>query len=283
MNLDKNLLPDNQINDNYFSTMYCIVPFNNYIFASSSTKKVKISIINAMKTFLKQLTALILTVAWSSSLTAAIPVLNDAGSSAGQNELVRAKLIDGVWMPVVDLPEVEISASRIEATFVKGQIKGNELVAQVNLPEVVIEARSIRLLSTGSDIISDNNLPVIEITASFPEDLLKEAEQSENGLIAVIRLPEIVIEGSRETDTIKLIPDFAGILDALSKENEFLESSETIGSFKPVMHENILMTAKRCIREEGEKLICDVSMMVTSRSEASGLKEKIFRLVLNYH
>lgn len=236
-----------------------------------------------MKTFIKQLTALILTVAWSSSLTAAIPVLNDAGSSAGQNELVRAKLIDGVWMPVVDLPEVEISASRIGATVLKVQIHGNEFVAQVNLPEVVIEAESMRLLNTGSDIISDNNLPVIEITASLPTELLKTAALSDNGIIAVIRLPEVTIEGNRENEPADIAPDFAGVLEALLKESEMLEAGKATGHFTPQMHENILMTAKRCIREEGEKLICDVSMMVTSKSEIAGIKEKLFRLVLNYH
>jgi len=34
---NENYSPDYQFNNNYFSTMYCIVPFNVYIFALSST------------------------------------------------------------------------------------------------------------------------------------------------------------------------------------------------------------------------------------------------------
>ena len=236
-----------------------------------------------MKTLVKHLTALVLIVAWSSSLTAAIPVLNDAGSSAGQNELVRAKMIAGVWMPVVDLPEVEIVANRFQGAILKGHLYVNEVIAEVNLPEVVIQAKSAHLTNSGPNVISDSNLPIIEITAAFPQTILTHAENSENGLIAVVQLPEVIIDGDLEIQSSLLFPMFAGLIQESTTSDGLSVNHETHGQFTPKMHETIFMTLKRCIRQDGEKLICEVSMMITSKADVAGISEKIFRLLLNYH
>lgn len=236
-----------------------------------------------MKTFIQQLTILMVSVMWSFSLHAAIPVVNDAGSTAGPNELVRAKMIDGIWMPIVDLPEVEISASRLDGAIYKGYIINNQVIAQAGLPEVVIEARSSEKPSENPDIIGDSNLPLIEITASFPEHVLTEALRFDNKLMAVVQLPEIIIDGNSDIDTHMLFPELAGMIENVSVTEASDNGSGIQVHFTPEMFENILMTAQRCVRLEEEKLICDVSMMITSNEEEPVIREKIFRLVFNYH
>jgi len=220
-----------------------------------------------MKTLFKHLSALLLTVAWSSSLTAAIPDMNDAGNSAGQNEVVKAKMIDGVWMPVVDLPEIEITASRFGGTIYKGTLNGNGLLVQINLPEVVIEGKSMTVINSGKDVISDSNLPVIEIFGQFPVSELTPGEVSESGIMAIIELPEVVIEGNSGLPADFYTPNVADILQkgpAFNLNENDLPAVEKISYQFP---ESILITAKQCFRQEGQKLVCNVSVMVRKYSE----------------
>jgi hypothetical protein len=234
-----------------------------------------------MKTLFKHLSALLLTVAWSSSLTAAIPDMNDAGNSAGQNEVVKAKMIDGVWMPVVDLPEIEITASRFGGTIYKGTLNVNGLLVQINLPEVVIEGKSLTVINSGKEVISDSNLPVIEICAPMPVSELTPIEVTESGLIAKIELPEVVIEGNSGFPSDFNILKLADILEKGLAFNLNENDYRLVEKISHPFPESILITAKQCFRQEGQKLVCNVSVMVTSKMNDSGVSEKILRMILN--
>ena len=52
----------------------------------------------------------------------------------------RATIINGEMLPVVDLPELTISADRPEQNIVHATILDGEVIPYVNLPEVKIEA-----------------------------------------------------------------------------------------------------------------------------------------------
>jgi len=171
--------------------MYCMVLSNRYIFASSSNSyNITTKQIIKMKT-LKNLTTLLLMLSFFSWGVAAVAIPEN--SNGGQ--MVKAVIYQGELIPVVDLPEVEISAPRNAATLLPAYYINGSLVAIANLP--VVEITAERMVSTKFRAVQINgetlavvNLPLIEIVSDLPE----------NGLIAL----KVRNEGNQPVPTVNL-------------------------------------------------------------------------------
>ena len=118
-------------------------------------------------------------------------------SPSETSNLVKAVRFNGKWIPVVDLPVIEITALKKSHT-VLGITPGKPAVLQANLPQVEITATAVTTgrqrtgcSNEGAVIMAD--LPVIEVVADFPESNLIATS---TGNIPVVTLPEITISGT---------------------------------------------------------------------------------------
>ena len=115
-----------------------------------------------------------------------------------QGELVKAVLYNGMLIPVVDLPQVEIIEVKQGTQILKGSIKNGELVLEVNLPVVEISAYRTGGYTLQGEIRNGSfigfvELPVIEIVSAMPLNKMTQVKQYAQSSIPVIELREIVI------------------------------------------------------------------------------------------
>ena len=148
-----------------------------------------------MKTF-KVTSCLLLFVTLIQTSLAVVPTSNQPVQqySSGNSNLVKATRVHGEWIPVVDLPLIEITGLKKESTIV-GMIPGKNRV-YANLPMIEIKAESLvpGKIKTGcrnGDALILADLPVIEVVADFPANRLLSTVTAEN--IPVVTLPEIVV------------------------------------------------------------------------------------------
>lgn len=198
-------MPDIQHDRNYFSTMYCMVLSNRYIFALSSSIKNIISKKIAMKN-LRSLPGIVLLFILMNTSYAAVSVPVQAASEVKAHQsvpqTVKAVRMDGKLIPVVDLPEITVNASKHATILLSGYIQNGEFVGRVFLPSVEISANAVNenklpVTYFNGQSVAMVQLPVIDIVAGPLNSNLFTANLNSGGkLVAVINLPEIEINGS---------------------------------------------------------------------------------------
>src|SRR5688572_10174626 len=95
-----------------------------------------------MKTFSTLLiTILSLVIIYTATAAVMVPAsVSVPDFAAGTSRLVKAVKYNGVYVPVVQLPEVEIIGKRPETVILKGNRTKGSLMVEVNLPVVEIYA-----------------------------------------------------------------------------------------------------------------------------------------------
>ncbi len=173
--------------------MYCIVLFNYHIFDPSNKNNT-----SYMKTF-KILAALILFLTLSATINASVmsPEAVPGVIFEEKNNIVKTVIRNGVYIPVVELPVIEITGKKKSPLTGIVKINGiNRLV--VTLPEVEISftnpgVKQVRAFYRNGEIIATINLPVIEIRSDFSYKNLVNSVEINNQLIPIVNLPEINI------------------------------------------------------------------------------------------
>ncbi len=193
----KNNSPEYQLINNLFSTMYCIVLFNNHIFASSSTLKKLISKFKTMKTLSNSLGFLLVILIMNTSNAAnVVPIQKENNTDKVEHPITSNGFSTSPGqILVVNLPEVEIVATRLDTHIVKGQYIGGKLMASVDLPAVEIigqkmNSNQVRTIVINGELMVLAELPLVEITENFPVNNLHLASKS--GL-PIINLNEVLI------------------------------------------------------------------------------------------
>ena len=284
----KNNHPDNQLFNNLFSTMYCIVLFNIYIFASSSTIKNIILKINIMKA-LKQVsvaTILMLVIMQVTNAAVSVPVsdrLNASNEFSGQ--MVKAILTNGEYLPVVELPTVEIIATRPGSMVVKGIIENGKIMAVVELPAIEIKV-SNPLKNYKSDIngyAEIRDIPVIEIVDFYPEtNLISATINGEHGM-PVVELPEITIS----VDKLYQKQWLAFVEETSANKSDvhvtYSDVKMIIDQFKSGSNimTDISMNLNHCLSIDKSTIICEVvaetQMLYASANVNKGILKLIFK------
>lgn len=264
-------MPDNQRNANLFSTMYCMVLSNRYIFASSSSIKNNISKKYAMKN-LRSLPGIILLFILMNTTYAAVSVPVQAASEVKvqqpMSQKVKAALVGGKLVPVVDLPEITVNASKKASILLSGYIHNGEFVGRVFLPSVEISAAAVnqnQLPATyfNGQLIGMVQLPVIDIIAGpLNSNLLTANLDTDGKLVAIINLPEININGSASAfdDAVRSLVynepegEFASVLNfPLLLENALKAEVNTVPSGKWIS-----MSIENCKWISSGKVACEL-------------------------
>lgn len=273
---------------NYFSTMYCIVPFIRYIFASSST--IKMEYLNSFKMKTSRilsvavlLTSLVMTHVAAASVPLATG-LNEPVQSYGT--MVKAILDNGNYIPVVDLPEVEIIASRLTPRYVKGVIQHGEIMALVELPVVEISVSKLRQVENNKafDYEAIYDIPVIEIEGTFPSQNLIKGKLDHEESIAVVNLPEVTIVVDK-TATADWITAFQGTSGKLNNQPGTLQITHPdvkliIEQFNSVNKQlaDVSISLENCIMNNEHTFICEF-VSDAGEAAAAGLRKGILKLI----
>lgn len=140
-------------------------------------------------------TVLLLTVV--TTLTVVLNHQVNASDCCNQPDIrVKAQWVNGILMPVVDLPEVEITASRKEGRLVKGKIHNGELLIESELPEVEIIGLNPKNHGKpgNSDLMADPNLPMVEVQSTIPQEKMISGRIDVDGQpLATATLPVVEI------------------------------------------------------------------------------------------
>ncbi len=152
-----------------------------------------------MRSLSIKLTALLITIANLS--VAAVYLPNELSTvrfeTSDQSKMVKATIVDGELMPVVDLPMIEITATARRAVYLPVFRIGDQFVAAVQLPEILIEENRIKSDMNTSELpIATVDLPVVEITSHSKKDKMYPVKwNSKDEIIVLASIPEITVYG----------------------------------------------------------------------------------------
>jgi hypothetical protein len=199
--------------------MYCMVLSNRYIFASSSNSYNIISKQNYKMKTLKNLTSLMLMLSFFTCGIAAVAIPENGNGG----QVVKAVLYQGELIPVVDLPEVEISASRSSSTLLPAYYINGTMVAMANLPVVEITAErmtssKMRAVQINGETLAVVNLPLIEIVSDLPANglIALNVRNETKDFIPTVNLPMVEIRASAGKEAFaKTVYTEAGIVPVI--------------------------------------------------------------------
>jgi len=147
--------------------------------------------------------------------------------TSSESKLVRAEIIDGELMPVVDLPTVEITANSKPIIYLPVHIVGNDLMAFINLPE--IEILGDNGIAKSEPPVTIVDLPQINIVGSSQKDNMVRVEYDTDSQFTLLAdLPEVIIYGYEVSTNIQ---------PPLIVENHF--------KFNTIEHSKTLMLASK--------------------------------------
>ena len=165
-----------------------------HVIASSKIKKTKV-----MKT---HTTIFIITLMMIAELAlAAVYNPNQLSTvkfeTTSESKLVKATIVDGELMPVVDLPVVEIIAESKSRIYLPVKEVNGKLIAVIDLPEIEVTETSLNnILDINDEPVAFVDLPEINITGTSLKDNMHRGTMSATGNITLIAdLPEIAIYG----------------------------------------------------------------------------------------
>ena len=223
---------------------------------------------------------LMLTVSVQSAFSAASQPgpFAETGTCQGTNELmrVRATYYNNALIPVVDLPIVEIIATKPGSQVFGARWNENDWMLLADLPEVEITGKYtdqhiVPAKKYGDGVLAEIDLPVIEVTSEFPVSNLVMAVQSEpvTEAIALVNLHEVTIYGDivevpLDAQSAVFLADAYSVSDNLkakilgiySNENSAIVSNMNAGWF--------LMSLEQCGVSAGKSLICNISSKISS-------------------
>lgn len=113
--------------------------------------------------------------------------------------LVKAEMVKGELIPVVDLPAINVTATRPGYYVIKCIIRDGQVFGEVYLHEVEITASKpalvqFRVHKIDGELLAYVNLPVVEIQSELNINGLEKAALTKNDqIISVIDLPQITI------------------------------------------------------------------------------------------
>lgn len=286
----KNNCPDNQHNKNLFSTMYCIVLFINHIFASSSTLKnnIKIKTMKTLPNLLGLLLVILLMNTSNAANVAPVQRENNTDKVERPNTTSGNRTKPGQIL-VVNLPEVEIIATRPDTHILKGYYVDGTLILSVDLPSIEIIGQRLPGTKVKTALINGElmilaELPLIEITESLPVNKLQLATKSG---MPVITLNEVLIVANAiteaelmaaEVERLKILAvDFSSDKDDQEISSVIaVETSES--TFENANSEWFYLTLKKCgIHINGEQMYSIVSQSRIVASDA--IKNQMIQLV----
>jgi len=177
--------------------MYCIVPFNNYIFALSSNILYLLLILFTMKTSRTILTAM-MSLLFIATSFAGIRNINFYEQPLQNGQPVKTVLYKGVIIPLVELEEVIITDTHIQPKWLPTTYINGEWTPSASLPEVEIVASNpgnnhFPSINYQGKSIVIAYLPVVEIAADYPAENSVSIVMVNGEPMAFVALDEVEI------------------------------------------------------------------------------------------
>ncbi len=229
-----------------------------------------------MKTF-RMLLASFLTLVLIQSVSAAVMTPSRESvpgieNSKSETSVVKAILYKGIYIPVVDLPEVEIISTHPGSVLSSGILHNGTYILVVNLPVVEITGeqsgmRKLPAYIVNGEVIAIADLPMIEIESALPLNHLVIATAINGNLLPVVELPEIVIFPTTSGDYLiatttidgKLLPRVdLPVIEITSSLSIFSNPSREY-AFENNNLEWIYISLKNCGINHENKIICEIT------------------------
>lgn len=238
-----------------------------------------------MKTFrITSVVAILMVVLQLANAAVSVPLVNTQNeNNSNQGFLVKAIFTNGEYLPVVDLPEVEIIAARYNYQYVKGKIVDGQVVAVVDLPSIEISVSSLsqstNTYATHFEPIYD--IPVIEITDYLPNTSIVSGIISENISMPVVDLPEITIY----TDNIGQQEWLAFLNDTDNNTNLLAVSNPSNNlvikqlSLTNEQFNNVIIDIHNCVAVNTKTIVCEFvseSGVYTTQKIKNGFLKVVF-------
>jgi len=244
-----------------------------------------------MKTFKNLLLFFfVLVVGVSSEAALVLPVVADSNISApAKSHLVKAAFINGVWIPVIDLPEIEITGNSSGNIILKGIIRDGEVIALIDLPVVEIAGERVHNFITESHHVIGYepiyNIPVIEISADFPVQSLVQGVLVDNGIVTIVNLPEIIISETRIQET-NFVVENIRFFDRNSGTNYSFDTKlnnellTTLIQAHParIGLENYTISISNCVIKQHGKKVCEMVINMGNMA-ADGIRENLIQAI----
>lgn len=244
-----------------------------------------------MKTFKNLLSIVfVLTFTLTAYSALVVPATPEAGTSSEfSGQLVKATFLNGEWIPVVDLPEVEITATRNGASVHKGVIRHGEVIAEVELPAV--EITGVRIHDNSQMAAEEKSyeriydIPVIEIESTFPLNRLSQAEQTDDVIMAVINLDEVTISFAKNESKNEVEPYTFAI--STESGNNYLAASVVNADILTDLSHDLQgdqiykyysIAVDNCIVTEQRQKICNLIVKM-SNTAMEGMKANILNAI----
>jgi hypothetical protein len=186
-------------------------------------------------------------------------------------ELVKATFYNGILIPVVDLPQVEIIDVRQGTQILKGNLKNGQLVLEVNLPSVEISANrtgsnTLRGEIRNGSFVGIVELPVIEIVSAMPLNKMTPVTQYALMSVPVIELKEIIITAPSQSHLVeavmyggKLIPLVnLPIVEITPRTNYLVSNVVSTNTFTSPNLQWFYTSLVNYGIETGNKVICEI-------------------------
>jgi len=231
---------------------------------------------------------LLLTIVFLSEAAVEVPGLSPSPeNNSAREKTVRAIYSDGVWIPVVDLPEFEVIGYRTQTKILHAEMKNGTLVAMADLPAVEISAARKHVKSaaknSGNTFEAINDIPVIDVVDDFPVKSLVKTATNESGTIAVVDLPEITVTpgSSSENQFTSLESILASFKLATKQLSDIPTAMNLIAKQIPDVHnisKNYVVSVENCLKVNTGNKICAVFVTLQS-SAANGMKVTINEMI----
>jgi hypothetical protein len=226
-----------------------------------------------MKT-LKLLSCILMAVLSAGILMAEVKVPTQYGNPVLKSKVTRTTLYGDQRIPVVNLPEINITSLKTGAVILPVYYNNGILIAQAELPEVEISSGKTTN-EKGKILIID--LPLVEISGAFPYEKLALKEAGQN--IPVITLPEVNISGRINGD---IVLDEQLLLVTLPEVNiyasrynwKFVNAGNNLFEGKEVKW--IYISLKNCGITTENNVICEIASATPLQLPGNPYPEKYY-------
>jgi len=203
-----------------------------------------------------------------------VPPVERVGSAGN---LIKAINYNGVYIPVVDLPLVEIVSTKPGSHILGTVIKNGNYLVEINLPEIEITAtqtgeRKVRAIMRNGETLVISDLPMIEINSDFPYNHMLTVSDNEVTMLPVVNLPEVMISAITQNNILIAVKMEDGILIPYVELPVINIRPEFTFMSKPETHEIALankdlewiyISLKNCGITPDNKIICEISTEIT--------------------
>ncbi|MBK6639779.1 MAG: hypothetical protein IPG39_00315 [Bacteroidetes bacterium] len=211
-------------------------------------------------------TLLMFMLSTGSKAEVSVPIQNNPS----RGTLVKAEMVKGELIPVVDLPAINVTATRPGYYVIKCIIRDGQVFGEVYLHEVEITASKpalvqFRVHKIDGELLAYVNLPIVEIQSELNINGLEKAILTEKDqIISVIDLPQITITATAlnpAAEVRSIVFDISGLesnFDWLTAQPLVINIQNSALASLNLAFSGRQLALANCIMESPGKVACEL-------------------------